>query len=75
MPDPIANVVMGFRCPKCRQGRLYRSTKPNGPALGWVECDNDECAFADTIQKVMDEMKKWIEAGRVQPAKPAKPQD
>jgi len=75
MPDPTAKAMMGFRCPKCREGRLLRSTKPNGQALGWVECTNTECGFKDTIQKMMAERRKWIAAGRKQSAKPKKPKD
>lgn len=61
-PTPTAKARMGFRCPKCRKGHLFRSTKPGEPALGWVQCDNIECAFADTVQKVMEEQKKWIDS-------------
>ncbi len=67
---------MGIFCPKCREGHLIRSTKPNGPSLGWVECTNAACAYKDTIQNVIVEHRKWIDAGRKQPAKPKKnPQD
>jgi hypothetical protein len=64
MPDPIrgANPKMGIFCPKCRKGHLLRSTKTDGPPLGWVECTNTECAYKDTIQNVMIEHRKWIDS-------------
>jgi hypothetical protein len=58
--DRSAKPTMGIRCPKCRKGSLVRSTKQDGPYLGWVECQNSECAYKDTIQNVVAEHRKRI---------------